>query len=108
MVNITVSAKMKWELHELCSIFKVNVVKKLLIYVIYLKKNVILFGEKTEKNPYIMRPLPDVSNPIVFGARPPDKESYEDICGPPQTCPDCPDPRFVQLFVQSKSLYSTH
>lgn len=49
-----------------------------------------------------MRPLPDVSNPIVFGARPPDKESYEDICGPPQTCPDCPDPRFVLLLSNQK------
>lgn len=50
-----------------------------------------------------MRPLPDVSNPIVFGARPPDKESYEDICGPPQTCPDCPDPRYVLLLSNQKS-----
>lgn len=47
----------------------------------------------TERNPYIIRGLPDSSNPVVFGARPPEKESYEDICGPPQTCPECPDPK---------------
>ncbi|CAO1428660.1 unnamed protein product [Diamesa hyperborea] len=58
-----------------------------------------------EKNPYIMRPLPDASNPIVFGARPPDKESYEDICGPPQTCPDCPDPRDFKCKDTMVSLY---
>lgn len=29
----------------------------------------------------------------VFGALPPKRESFEDICGPPTTCPDCPDPR---------------
>lgn len=44
-----------------------------------------------ERNPYIMRGLPDSSNPVVFGVKPPEKESYEDICGPPQTCPECPD-----------------
>lgn len=50
----------------------------------------------TERNPYIMRGLPDSSsNPVVFGARPPEKESFEDICGPPQTCPECPEPRWV-------------
>lgn len=29
----------------------------------------------------------------VYGALPPKRESFEDICGPPTTCPDCPDPR---------------
>lgn len=49
---------------------------------------------RAERNPYIMRGLPDSSsNPVVFGARPPEKESYEDICGPPQTCPECVDPK---------------
>lgn len=49
----------------------------------------------SERNPYIMRGLPDSSNPVVFGARPPERESYEDICGPPQTCPECVDPKWA-------------
>ncbi|CAO1433024.1 unnamed protein product [Diamesa serratosioi] len=58
-----------------------------------------------DKSPYIMRPLPDMANPIVFGARPPDKESYEDICGPPQTCPDCADPRDLKCKETIVPLY---
>lgn len=29
--------------------------------------------------------------PVVFGPEAPQSESYEDICGPPTTCPDCQD-----------------
>ena len=49
----------------------------------------------TDRNPYIIRPLPEMTDMAVFGTKPPEKESFEDICGPPTTCPECPDPRFA-------------
>lgn len=45
----------------------------------------------TERNPYIIPSLPDDDAPITFGNRPPAKESYEEICGPQVTCPECTD-----------------
>lgn len=39
----------------------------------------------------MMRGQSEATNPLFFGNKPPEKESYEDICGPPQLCPDCPE-----------------
>lgn len=47
-----------------------------------------ILSRSIEKSPYIIRG--DIeTQPIVFGAKIPERESYEDICGPPQTCPEC-------------------
>lgn len=46
------------------------------------------------------------SNDIaVFGSLPPKRESFEDICGPPTVCPDCPDPRDFKCKDMSITLY---
>ena len=48
----------------------------------------------SERNPYIIPNAPNDDTPIMFGARPPLKESFEDLC-PPQICPDCTDVKWV-------------
>ncbi|KFB48539.1 AGAP005849-PA-like protein [Anopheles sinensis] len=57
-----------------------------------------------EHSPYIIRP-PGSSDTNVYGTKPPEKESYEDICGPPTTCPECPDPRDLKCKDNIVSLY---
>ncbi|XP_059613225.1 uncharacterized protein LOC132259559 [Phlebotomus argentipes] len=47
-----------------------------------------------DRNPYIIRPLPEHTEVAVFGTMPPKKESLDDLCPPPPPpCPDCPDPK---------------
>lgn len=41
----------------------------------------------------------------MFGSLPPKRESFEDICGPPTVCPDCPDPRDFKCKDMSITLY---
>lgn len=48
-----------------------------------------------DRAPYFVKPLPEHTEIAVFGTKPPDTEAYEDVCGPPTSCPDCPDPRWV-------------
>lgn len=46
----------------------------------------------TDRFKHPQPPRHDYNKPIAtYGTLPPRKESYEDICGPPATCPDCPD-----------------
>lgn len=45
-------------------------------------------------NPYVVKPLPELATQQVYGNKAPPKESFEDICGPPTTCPECPDPKY--------------
>lgn len=48
----------------------------------------------TDHNPYVVKPLPELTTPQIYGNKAPPKESFEDICGPPTTCPECPDPKY--------------
>ncbi|XP_058066381.1 uncharacterized protein LOC131216002 [Anopheles bellator] len=57
-----------------------------------------------EHSPFIIRP-PGSTDISVYGTKPPEKESYEDICGPPTTCPECPDPRDFKCKDTIVSLY---
>nr|XP_040223621.2 uncharacterized protein LOC120949998 isoform X1 [Anopheles coluzzii]XP_040223622.2 uncharacterized protein LOC120949998 isoform X1 [Anopheles coluzzii] len=57
-----------------------------------------------EHSPFIIRP-PGSTDINVYGTKPPEKESYEDICGPPTTCPECPDPRDFKCKDTIVSLY---
>lgn len=41
----------------------------------------------------------------IYGSLPPKRESFEDICGPPSICPDCPDPRDFKCKDISVTLY---
>lgn len=41
----------------------------------------------------------------IFGPIPPKRESFEDVCGPPQTCPDCQDPRDLKCKDTLVTLY---
>lgn len=46
------------------------------------------------------------SNAIaVFGTLPPSRQSYEDICGPPTKCVDCPSPRDFKCKETIANLY---
>lgn len=60
----------------------------------------------SDRNPYIIRPLPEHTEVAVFGTMPPKKESLDDLCPPPPPpCPDCPDPKWVcQFFVTTKKI----
>ena len=43
----------------------------------------------------MVRPLPEATEIAVFGTQPPEKISYEELCPPQPSCPDCPDPRYL-------------
>lgn len=47
----------------------------------------------TDRNPFVVKPLPDLQSVQIYGNKAPPKKSMDDICGPPTTCPDCPDPK---------------
>lgn len=48
-----------------------------------------------ENAPYMIQRPGGMGDTQEYGRPPPKVESYEDICGPPTTCPECPDPRWV-------------
>lgn len=41
----------------------------------------------------------------IFGSFPPNRESYEDLCGPPTTCPDCPESKEFKCKETLLTLY---
>lgn len=47
-----------------------------------------------EHSPYIIHRPGSLGEAQEYGKQPPKVESYEEICGPPTSCPECPDPRF--------------
>lgn len=57
----------------------------------------------TDHNPYVVKPMPELSTPQVYGNKAPQKESFEDLCGPPTACPACPDPKYS---ISSLTCYS--
>ncbi|KAL7023821.1 hypothetical protein ACKWTF_012794 [Chironomus riparius] len=56
-----------------------------------------------ERYSYMIPSASDDTPPIMFGARPPLKESFEDLC-PPQICPDCTDVKETKCRDTSVSL----
>lgn len=47
----------------------------------------------------------DLNTIAVFGSLPPNRESFEDLCGPPTTCPDCPEPKDFKCKETLLTLY---
>lgn len=63
---------------------------------------------KTNFHPDKLRPTHrggDSNAVAIFGAFPPNRESYEDLCGPPTTCPDCPESREYKCKETLLTLY---
>ncbi|XP_058836869.1 uncharacterized protein LOC131693231 [Topomyia yanbarensis] len=58
-----------------------------------------------EHSPYIIHRPGGLGETQEYGKPPPKVESYEDICGPPTTCPECPDPRDFKCKDTIVSLY---
>lgn len=65
----------------------------------------------TDHESYFVKPRPDSSEARIFGNKVPQKETYEDLCGPPTTCPACPDPKYSisnRLLCLSSASNSSH
>ncbi|XP_029726008.1 uncharacterized protein LOC109409677 [Aedes albopictus] len=58
-----------------------------------------------ENAPYMIQRPGGMGDTQEYGRPPPKVESYEDICGPPTTCPECPDPRDIKCKDAIVSLY---
>jgi hypothetical protein len=94
-VNIIVSAKMKWALPELFFILKVCDAS-FYFYHFY-------FNFNYKKSQFYSAKNSEPTNVLLFGNKAPEKESYEDICGPLQTCPECQE-KYFNLTLFSKPL----
>uniref|UniRef100_A0A8D8NCV2 Collagen alpha-2(IV) chain n=1 Tax=Culex pipiens TaxID=7175 RepID=A0A8D8NCV2_CULPI len=58
-----------------------------------------------EHSPYIIHRPGSLGEAQEYGKQPPKVESYEEICGPPTSCPECPDPRDFKCKDNIVSLY---
>lgn len=52
----------------------------------------------SEVDPRLVTPPPVVESSgwHVYGVRPPESKSIDDLCPPPVQCPDCPEPKEIK------------